>query len=48
VFAALADPAGVIAQRPGALERAGLALADLRDTRRRLGEVETRMAAVHH
>jgi transposase len=46
VFAALADPAGVIAQRPGALERAGLALADLRDTRRRLGEVETRMAAV--
>jgi transposase len=45
-FAALADPAGVIAQRPGALERAGLALADLRDTRRRLGEVETRMAAV--
>jgi len=46
VFAALADPAGVIAQRPGALERAGLALADLRDTRRRLGEVESRMAAV--
>ena len=45
-FAALADPAGVIAQRPGALERAGLALADLRDTRRRLGDVETRMAAV--
>jgi transposase len=46
VFAALADPAGVNAQRPGALERAQLTLTDLRDTRRRLVEVETRMAAV--
>ena len=46
VFAALTDPAGVTAQRPGALERAGLALADWRDTRRRLAEVETRMVAV--
>ena len=40
------DPAGVIAQRPGALERAELVLADWRDTRRRLAEVETRMVAV--
>ena len=32
VFASLADPAGVIAHRPGALERAGLALADWQDT----------------
>jgi transposase len=46
VFAALADPVGVTAQRPGALERAQLVLADWRDTRRRLAEVETRMAAV--
>ena len=46
VFTALADPAGVIAQRPGALERASLVLTDLRDTRRRLTEVETRMVAV--
>src|SRR5918995_414737 len=34
VFAALADPAGVIAQRPGALERAQLVLADWRDHHR--------------
>jgi hypothetical protein len=30
VFAALADPAGVTAHRPGALERAHLALGDWR------------------
>ena len=36
VFAALADPAGVTAHRPGALERAHLALGDWRDTRARL------------
>jgi transposase len=46
VFAALNDPAGVTAQRPGALERAQLVLADWRDTRRRLADVETRMVAV--
>ena len=46
VFAALSDPAGVTAQRPGALERAHLALADWRDTGQRLTEVETRMVAV--
>ena len=44
VFAALADPAG--AHRPGALERAHLALGDWRDTRARLADTETRMAAV--
>ena len=35
VFAALADPAGVTAHRPGALERVHLALGDWHDTRRR-------------
>jgi transposase len=46
VFAALADGAGVIAHRPGALERAGLAIADWHDTRQRLAATETRMVAV--
>ena len=46
VFAALADPAGVTAHRPGALERAHLALGDWRDTRARLADTQTRMAAV--
>jgi len=46
VFAALADPAGVTAHRPGALERAHLALGDWRDTRTRLADVEARMVAV--
>jgi transposase len=46
VFATLTDPAGVAGHRPGALERAQLALADWRDTRRRLTDVETRMIAV--
>ena len=46
VFAALADPAGVRAHRPGALERAHLALGDWRDIRARLADTETRMGAV--
>jgi transposase len=46
VFAALADPAGVIAHRPGALERAQLAMSDWQDTRERLADVEARMVAV--
>ena len=46
VFDALSDGAGVIAHRPGALERAQLALRDWRDTRARLAEVEARMAAI--
>jgi transposase len=46
VFAALADPAGVTAHRPGALERAHLALGDWRDTRAQLADTEARMGAV--
>jgi len=46
VFAALADPAGVSAQRPGALERADLAMADWQQTRLRLAQTEARMVAV--
>jgi len=46
VFAALRDPAGVMAHRPGALERAHLALGDWRDTRARLADAEARMVAV--
>jgi len=46
VFAALADPAGVTVHRPGALERAQLALGDWQDTRAQLADVEARMAAI--
>jgi transposase len=46
VFAALGDPAGVTAHRPGALERAHLTLGDWRDTRARLARTEARMVAV--
>jgi transposase len=46
VFAALADPAGVTAHRPGALERADLAMADWHDTRERLADAEQRMVTV--
>ncbi len=46
VYAAAADPAGVMAQRQGALERAALALGDWHDTRTRLAQTETRMASV--
>src|SRR5262249_12715256 len=46
VFAALADPAGVAAHRPGALERAQLAMADWHDTRERLAQTEARMVTV--
>jgi transposase len=45
-YAALTDGAGVIAHRAGALERAGLAMADWHDTRERLATVEARMVAV--
>lgn len=45
-FTALCDPAGVAAQRPGALERAGLVLADWQHTRTRLADVESRMVGV--
>jgi len=46
LFAALADPAGVIAHRPGALERVQLLLDDWRHTQDRLAETERRMTAV--
>jgi transposase len=46
VFAALADPAGVISHRPGALERVGLLLGDWRETQRRTLDTEARMLAV--
>jgi transposase len=46
LFAALADPAGVLAHRLGALERVQLLLADWREAQRRLDETEARMTAV--
>jgi transposase len=46
VFEALADSAGVIAHRPGALERVHLVMGDWQDTRKRLAEVEARMVTV--
>jgi len=46
VFAALADGTGVAAHRPGALERAGLAMADWHDTTERLACTETRMVTI--
>jgi transposase len=46
MFAALTDPAGVTAHRPGGLERVQLLLADWHDAHRRLTDTETRMTAV--
>lgn len=46
LFAALTDPAGVIAHRPGALERVALLLGDWLETHRRLLDTETRMTTV--
>jgi transposase len=46
LFTALADPAGVIAHRPGALERVALLLDDWRHAQDRLAETERRMTAV--
>lgn len=46
VFTALTDPAGVTAQRVGALERAGFVLADWYATKRRLSEVEALMVEI--
>jgi transposase len=45
-FTALTDPAGVAAQRPGALERVGLVLADWQHTNTRLADTQARMLAV--
>jgi transposase len=46
LFTALADPAGVIAHRPGALERVQLLLEDWQLTKTRLNDAEQRMTAV--
>jgi transposase len=46
LFAALADPAGVTAHRPGALERVELLAEDWQHARDRLAETERRMTAV--
>jgi transposase len=46
LFAALADPAGVIAHRRGALERVALVLEDWQVDQARLAETERRMVAV--
>jgi hypothetical protein len=46
LFAALADPAGVLAHRCGALERVQLLLDDWYDTHRKLADTEARMTGV--
>jgi transposase len=46
LFAALSDPAGVLAHRTGALERVQLLLQDWRHSRLRLADTESRMTAV--
>jgi transposase len=46
LFAALADPTGVLAHRRGALERVQLLLEDWAETQRKLADTETRMTAV--
>ncbi|UQU66842.1 IS110 family transposase [Couchioplanes caeruleus] len=46
LFAALSDPAGVTAHRPGALERVGLVLTDWLDTHHRMTGTEARMTAI--
>jgi transposase len=46
LFAALADPAGVVAHRHGALERVQLVLADWADNQRKLEDTEQRMTSV--
>jgi transposase len=46
LFTALADPAGVLAHRPGALERVTFLLADWESAAAKLTDTETRMVAV--
>jgi transposase len=46
LFAALADPAGVIAHRPGVMERVQLLLEDWHLTKTRLADTEQRMTGV--
>jgi transposase len=43
---ALGSPEGVLAQRPGAVERLGLLMEDWHDLRRKLADAEARMLAV--
>ncbi len=46
LFAALADPAGVLAHRPGAMERVAFLLADWQAAAGKLTDTETRMVTV--
>ena len=46
LYAALADPAGVIAHRPGAFERIGWLVEDWDTARAKLADTEARMVAV--
>src|SRR3954447_14390256 len=46
LYSALADPTGVLAHRPGALERVQLLLQDWADTQAKLLDTEVRMVAV--
>jgi len=46
LFAALADQTGVLAHRPGALERIGFLLADWQAAAAKLADTETRMVSV--
>jgi transposase len=46
LFAALTDPTGVLAHRPGALERIGFLLADWQAAAAKLADTETRMTGV--
>lgn len=46
LFAALTDPAGVTAHRPGTLERVALVLTDWFETHHRLADTQTRMTAI--
>jgi len=46
LYAAVTDPAGVLAHRRGALERVELVMADWHHTRERLADVEARMPTV--
>jgi transposase len=46
LFAALTDPAGVIAHRPGAFERLGWTLSDWDHAKAKLADTESRMVAV--
>ena len=46
LFSSLADPAGVLAHRPGALERVTFLLAEWQAAAHKLSDTETRMVAV--